>query len=169
MSVSRHLRHEIPLHVNRLAAGEIGLFVIYAENFRDNIRGQARRLIKEVIEHGYIGTETARARHQTRSLGQELLQSVCGMKAGRRGRCHHVKMSPIVEARQKSELSQAQFARLRGVSVRTVQDWEPGRREPSGAAQTLILIAARRPGVRRSLAAQDPLPRRQLTRSQGAA
>jgi hypothetical protein len=61
MSVSRHLRHEIPLHVNRLAAGEIWLFVIYAENFRDNIRGQARRLIKEVIEHGQIGTETARA------------------------------------------------------------------------------------------------------------
>lgn len=94
-----------------------------------------------------------RAREAKRDLGQELLQSVREMKAGRRGRVHPVKMAPIVEARLKSELSQAQFARLLGVSVRTLQDWEQGRREPSGAAKTLILIATRRPDVLRSLAA----------------
>ena len=94
-----------------------------------------------------------RARDAKRDLGQELLQSVREMKAGRRGRTHKIKVSPIVEARNKTELSQAQFARLLGVSVRTLQDWEQGRREPSGAAKTLIRIAARRPDVLRSLAA----------------
>jgi DNA-binding transcriptional regulator YiaG len=37
------------------------------------------------------------------------------------------------------------FAQLLGVSVRTLQDWEQGRRAPSGAARTLLLIAARNP------------------------
>jgi putative transcriptional regulator len=94
-----------------------------------------------------------RARDAKRDLGQELLQSVREMKAGRRGRTHKVKVSPIVAARARTELSQAQFARLLGVSVRTLQDWEQGRREPSGAAKTLIRIAARRPDVLRALAA----------------
>ncbi|MHB8536326.1 MAG: helix-turn-helix domain-containing protein [Sulfuricaulis sp.] len=94
-----------------------------------------------------------RARDAKRDFGKELLQSVREMKAGQRGRVHKVKAPPIVEARLKSGLSQAQFARLLGVSVRTLQDWEQGRREPSGAAKTLILIAARRPEVLRSLAA----------------
>lgn len=53
----------------------------------------------------------------------------------------------------KSGLSQSEFAKLLGVSVRTLQDWEQGRREPSGAAQTLIAIAERRPEVLREAAA----------------
>ena len=94
-----------------------------------------------------------RMRDARRDLGKEQLQSVREMKTGHRGRVHKVKMSPIAEARLKSKLTQAQYAQLLGVSVRTLQDWEHGRREPSGAAKTLILIAARRPEVLRSLAA----------------
>lgn len=45
------------------------------------------------------------------------------------------------------------FAVLLGVSVRTLQDWEPGRRKPSTAAVTLYKIAERRPEVLRELAA----------------
>lgn len=90
-----------------------------------------------------------RARDAKRNLGRELLQSVREMKAGRRGRVRKIKVSPIVAARTKAGLSQAQFAQLLGVSVRTLQDWEQGRREPSGAAKTLIRIAANRPEVLR--------------------
>ena len=52
-----------------------------------------------------------------------------------------------------SGLSQPNFAALLGVSVRTRQDWEQGRREASGAAKTLIKIAARHPEVLLELAA----------------
>ncbi len=94
-----------------------------------------------------------RARDAKRDLGQELLQSVREMKSGRRGRVRKVKVSAIVAARTTIGLSQAQFAKLLGVSVRTLQDWEQGRRQPSGAAKTLIRIAAERPDVFSDLAA----------------
>ena len=79
----------------------------------------------------------------SRDLGAELLASVCQMVAGK-GR---VVMSSVISARKKSGLSQTEFAKLFGVSVRTLQDWEQGRRQPSGAAKTLIAIVGRRPEI----------------------
>ena len=86
-------------------------------------------------------------------IGAQLLASVREMKAGMRGRTHHPKISDIAQTRLVSGLSQSDFAALLGVSVRTLQDWEQGRREPSGAAKTLIKIAARHPEVLLELAA----------------
>jgi putative transcriptional regulator len=67
--------------------------------------------------------------------------AVRDMKAGR----VHVVFSPVIEARQKTGLSQSQFAGLLGVSVRTLQGWEQGRKQPSGAARTLLTIASTNP------------------------
>lgn len=92
-------------------------------------------------------------RDSKRDLGAELLESVRQMKARRSGRIHKATVSPVVSARMKSGLSQSEFALLLGVSVRTLQDWEQGRREPSGAAKTLIAIAGRRPEVLREAVA----------------
>ncbi len=86
-------------------------------------------------------------------LGEQLLQSVREMNAGMRGRIHTPQASSIAEARLTSGLSQASFAALMGVSVRTLQDWEQGRREPSGAAKTLIKVARLHPEVLRELVA----------------
>lgn len=91
-------------------------------------------------------------RDEERDLGAELLESVKQMKAGRAGRIHKIEVSPVVSARIKSGLSQTEFAKLLGVSVRTLQDWEQGRRQPSGAAKTLIAIAERRPDVLKEIA-----------------
>ena len=85
-------------------------------------------------------------------LGEQLLQSVREMKAGLRGRVHNPEVSGVAEARLSSGLSQASFASLLGVSVRTLQDWEQGRREPSGAAKTLIKVARLHPEVLQELA-----------------
>lgn len=76
-----------------------------------------------------------------RDLAADLLQAVREMKAGQVQVVH----TPAVEARRKTGLSQSQFARLIGVSVRTLQGWEQGRKEPSGAARTLLAIAAINP------------------------
>ena len=76
-----------------------------------------------------------------RDIGAEILQSIKDLKAGK----GKVVLSPAVEARQATGLSQAQFAALLGVSVRTLQGWEQGRKQPSGAARTLLAIARTNP------------------------
>lgn len=53
----------------------------------------------------------------------------------------------ILAARASTGLSQERFARLLGVSKRTLQEWEQGRKRPSGAARVLLKIAARQPKV----------------------
>ena len=86
-------------------------------------------------------------------IGSELLVSVREMKAGLRARTHRPSVSGIAQTRLVSGLSQSAFAALLGVSVRTLQDWEQGRREPSGAAKTLIRVAELHPEVLKELAA----------------
>lgn len=84
-------------------------------------------------------------------MWQEALDAVQEIKGGKLGALRTVALPPVVEARQKVGLSQAKFAELLGVSVRTLQDWEQGRRQPSRAAATLIQIAKQRPDVLREM------------------
>ncbi|MBL4585205.1 MAG: helix-turn-helix domain-containing protein [Pseudomonadales bacterium] len=86
-------------------------------------------------------------RNSKRDVWQETLDAVREVKAGNMGRIETVELLPVVEARQKAGLSQSRFAELLGVSVRTLQDWEQGRRKPSRAAMSLIQIAMQRPDV----------------------
>lgn len=81
------------------------------------------------------------------ALGRKLLQSVREMKTAQAARVTNVEPNEVAQARQKSGLSQAQFAQALGISKRTLQEWEQGRRSPSGAAQALIRIAKRHPEV----------------------
>jgi putative transcriptional regulator len=80
---------------------------------------------------------------KNRNIGEEILQGLRELKRGEHGRI--ITVPRIAAIREKTRLSQAQFAKLLGVSVRTLQDWEQGRRAPSGAARTLLLIAAKNP------------------------
>jgi putative transcriptional regulator len=80
-----------------------------------------------------------------RNVGQEVLDGLREIKRGRHGRV--INVPAVGKIREKTGLSQARFAELLGVSVRTLQDWEQGRRAPSGAARTLLLIADRHPEI----------------------
>lgn len=85
-----------------------------------------------------------------RKIGMEILKGIREIKRGEHGRVINV---PSVSAvRESTGLSQAEFARLLGVSLRTLQEWEQGRRAPSGAARTLLLIAAKNPRALRDVA-----------------
>lgn len=115
-----------------------------------------------------------------RDLNAELLQSLDEMKRGdwarktdftpqadgsirrvitrRDGTIEKTEIIPaekayVVAARAATGLSQAAFAKLLGVSVRTLQEWEQGRKLPSGAAATLLKVASRHPEVLQELAA----------------
>ena len=78
-----------------------------------------------------------------RDIGKEILEGIREIKRGELGRVANV--PSVASIREKTGLSQSRSAQLFGVSVRTLQDWEQGRRAPSGAARTLLLIAERNP------------------------
>lgn len=94
------------------------------------------------------------SRDAGRDIGAELLEAIRDVKAGRYGAKYSVDANEVVQARLKSGLSQAQFAAALHISPRTLQQWEQGRRHPSGAAETLLKIVSRHPGVLREVVAE---------------
>ena len=80
-----------------------------------------------------------------RDIGAEILEGIRQIKREETGR--FVSFPSVRSIRDKTGLSQAKFAVLLGVSVRTLQDWEQERRAPSGAAMTLLLIADKNPSA----------------------
>ena len=68
----------------------------------------------------------------------DLLESVKQMRQGKAARVTKVKLPAAAEARASVGMSQQEFSRLLGVSARTLQDWEQGRREPTGPAKVLL-------------------------------
>jgi putative transcriptional regulator len=78
-----------------------------------------------------------------RDIAQEILDGLRELKSGEVGRI--TCLPGVAETRERTGLTQARFAELLGVSVRTLQEWEQGRRAPSGAARTLLRIAAKYP------------------------
>lgn len=120
-----------------------------------------------------------RARDAGRDIGAELLAAVRDMKAGRWARKTTFKNQPgghvlrrvvrsdgtvekeellsgprweLMAARAESGLSQAEFANALGVSKRTIENWEQGRAEPTGAARRLLKLAAHFPDTVQRLA-----------------
>lgn len=88
-----------------------------------------------------------------RDVWRELLDGVREIKAGAGKRTKVEAKSYVIRVRIKSGLSQAEFATALGVSKRTLEQWEQGRRKPSGAAKQLLKIAERHPEVLLEVAA----------------
>ena len=120
------------IYYARTRQGEIWMLTIYAKN------------VAESIAPTCCGRFGKKSMAKTkRDIGSEILDGLREIKRGEHGRV--TKVPAVADVRRRSGLSQSQFARLLGVSVRTLQEWEQGRRAPSGAARTLILLAAKDP------------------------
>ena len=84
---------------------------------------------------------------------KELLQGVRDAGAYLRGdkrgvtRIDRIEPDSVAVVRTKLKLSQSEFARMLGISVDTLQNWEQGRRQPSGAARVLLRVVAKHPEV----------------------
>lgn len=87
-----------------------------------------------------------------RDIGAEILQGLEEIKQFKKGEVT-LKTTELSEPsapqliRAKLNLSQTDFAGLMGVSIRTLQDWEQGRRSPQGPAIALLRIAEQHPEV----------------------
>jgi putative transcriptional regulator len=88
---------------------------------------------------------------EVRKFRADLLASAKQMRRGQAARVSEVELPAAAQARASVGLSQQEFAQLLGVSARTLQDWEQGRREPTGAARTLLKVAVKHPKLLRGL------------------
>ena len=88
----------------------------------------------------------------TSDEGAELLRAVEQMQKDGRGRVYTQEQLLAISARRSVNLTQSEFAKMLDVSIAAVQDWEQGRRSPSGAAKTLLKIARSHPQVLGQLA-----------------
>lgn len=91
----------------------------------------------DLADHEFTGDE----------LGALLLESIRQAKAEQGVVREQTGVNEAVEARQNVGLSQQEFAEILGVSVRTLQAWEQGKRNPSKAASVLLKIAKVEPKV----------------------
>jgi putative transcriptional regulator len=81
---------------------------------------------------------------------KKLVQSVKHMGSIIRGENipHRRTTLPVIDVRalrERTGLTQADFSRMMGVSIRTLQNWEQGRREPEGPAKALLRVVQREP------------------------
>ena len=82
---------------------------------------------------------------QKRDIGLEILKGIREIKRGKVGRVTSVPSFSSI--REKTGLSQAEFARSIGVAVGTLRGWEQGRRTPNGPARVLLALIAKRPSI----------------------
>lgn len=84
------------------------------------------------------------------SIKQGLTEAIAHAEGKPTGaRVHHIEVPEVDVAaiRARTGLSQIDFARSIGVAKGTLLNWEHGRRRPSGPAQVLLAMIAKRPGL----------------------
>ncbi len=81
-----------------------------------------------------------------RNIGPEILESIRAIKRGE-GKCYTMELPEPKATRERLNLGHSAFAALFGISASTLEDWEERQHKPSGAAISLLLVAAKRPDV----------------------
>ena len=107
--------------------------------------------------------ELSQAIRQAKAVrrGEAAPSRVWNVTRGKDGKLHRRQLDPeqyrreqkvewensVADTRSKLRLSQSKFAQLLGISIKTLHNWEQGRRKPTGAARVLLRVAARHPEV----------------------
>jgi len=82
---------------------------------------------------------------RNRNIGTEILEAIQDIKDGKGSRKSIDCFDDVRKVRDELHLSQLAFSSLMGISVRTLQEWEQGRRKPRGPAMSLLRIAHKHP------------------------
>jgi len=85
--------------------------------------------------------------------GQALLDDILAIKAGAPHRRYTPEQLLVLVVRKELKKSQPEFAKLLGVPVGTIRDWEQDRKQPGSAAITLLKVAEKHPGILEEIAA----------------
>ena len=80
-----------------------------------------------------------------RNIGAEILESIQEIKHGKGKKKVISGFEDVRSIRDELHLSQTAFSSLMGISIRTLQEWEQGRRKPRGSAVSLLRIAHKHP------------------------
>lgn len=86
-----------------------------------------------------------------RDIEAEILQGIDDMLAGNVAKRTVVSETDVALARKKIGLTQVEFAKMLDISKRTLEAWEQGKRNPSGAAKTLIKLCIQNPQAIKTL------------------
>ncbi len=96
------------------------------------------------------GTTVSRPKHT--KLGRQIIAGLTLVEKHVRGEIElpvrYVDVPEFIDVkalRQRSGLTQAEFARRYGISARSLQEWEQGRRQPEGAVRAYLLVIERNP------------------------
>lgn len=80
-----------------------------------------------------------------RNIGTEILEAIQDIKHGKGKKKIISSFEDVKGIRDELHLSQTAFSSLMGISIRTLQEWEQGRRKPRGSAVSLLRIAHKHP------------------------
>ena len=83
-----------------------------------------------------------------KNIKKEILKSIKATKVGENPKTNSIENPhDIVKIRKSLQLSQQGFSTLLGISQRTLQHWEQGRRNPTTSTRILLRIAQQHPEI----------------------
>jgi putative transcriptional regulator len=109
------------------------------------MKASHKQIHREIASVRRGETAPARVYHLTLDARGRAVRKELPPESFRREQASEWQREQAVEARLKLGLSQTEFARLLGISVRTLHNWEQGWRKPTGAARVLLKLATVNP------------------------
>jgi len=138
------------IYYNRLNNGKIWLLAIYAKGELEDLTIDELKLIRKGCQ----------MTNKKRNLAQEIIEWLRELKAGGDKQTTVEMPTGVRLIRAKTGMSQAEFAECLKISVRTLQEWEQGRAQPTGPALSLLDIVEEHPDIFVNKRKTEPEPRR---------